>query len=68
VQFSAEKLDEPKTIPTFAKLFAPYETKQAPRGLCDGAFQGILTNGSVALSSGLVCILRQIAQQFEEVF
>jgi hypothetical protein len=43
------------------------QIKQAPRGLRHSAFQG-LEDGSVALSSGVVRILRKVVQQFEEFF
>jgi hypothetical protein len=43
------------------------QIKQAPRGLRHSAFQR-LENGSVALSSGLVRILRKVVQRFEEFF
>jgi hypothetical protein len=43
------------------------QTRAAPRGPLGGAHQRIGETRSVALSSGLVCLLRQIAQQFEEV-
>ena len=50
------------------KLFiADSVNKTGAAGSGGGAFQGIGKNRSVALSSGLVSILRQIAQQFEEV-